>query len=257
MKSIKLGMLLGILLAFPLALAVSVSVDPVDVVADDAVTLTVTGCDEGVTSFIRVYSPGEDSNLIDIFQGAIESGQFRATHIANSDSGTYEVRGSCEGDGNLAKKNFCVDTTCTTAVAEEPKKESTKETGPSGGGGGGGVPSRTFTACLPSWVCKDWSECADGKRTRVCFDEKKCNKDIGKPILESSCSVVVQETKSMDKKEEQEVTSTTPNVQEPSVAVTEKSSSLKWIIVGVALVVLIGIIVGVVMHKRKLNAGFE
>ncbi len=48
--------------------------------------------------------------------------------------------------------------------------------------------SNTARICSPRWVCSDWSNCANGKETRSCSDDQKCNVNTGKPNLERVCA---------------------------------------------------------------------
>lgn len=50
--------------------------------------------------------------------------------------------------------------------------------------------SNTARICSPRWVCSDWSKCANGKETRSCSDDQKCNVNTGKPNLERVCAEV-------------------------------------------------------------------
>ena len=217
MKKIILT-LMAFLLVLPFALGVSLEALPINVNAGEAVTLTVGGCAEGATAFIRVFSPGEDAQLIDVFQGTIVDGTFKAVHIAQEDIGTYEGRGTCQGDSSVAKNTFCVATnTCgvaaeaapAPAAASEPEPEAAAPApaaapvsesaaapaaAPSGGGGGGSsrraaTLSSQASTCVPSWTCTSWSGCVDGKEQRSCIDEKRCNVATGKPVTERSCTI--------------------------------------------------------------------
>lgn len=41
--------------------------------------------------------------------------------------------------------------------------------------------------CEEEWVCKDWSNCVDGLKTRTCQDKNNCGTDIYKPFESSPC----------------------------------------------------------------------
>jgi len=100
--------------------------------------------------------------------------------------------------------NFCVG----IGINKEPLNLAiTVETQPPGGGsvspGGGGFvpPGGTTTTgtpeeeeseeeagpCQVRWLCEDWSECIDGKQTRVCEDVNKCGTEYGKPLMVQPC----------------------------------------------------------------------
>jgi len=42
--------------------------------------------------------------------------------------------------------------------------------------------------CEEQWVCKDWSRCKDGTRTRTCTDNNECGTDLYKPFETEPCS---------------------------------------------------------------------
>ncbi|MEM7825446.1 MAG: NosD domain-containing protein, partial [Candidatus Aenigmatarchaeota archaeon] len=41
--------------------------------------------------------------------------------------------------------------------------------------------------CTEDWVCTEWSECIEGKQTRVCTDKNKCGTVANKPEEERAC----------------------------------------------------------------------
>ena len=47
--------------------------------------------------------------------------------------------------------------------------------------------------CKESWVCKEWSECLNGKQRRECYDENSCGTIDDKPSEDKTCEVSVTE----------------------------------------------------------------
>lgn len=41
--------------------------------------------------------------------------------------------------------------------------------------------------CREEWVCKDWSSCKDGLKTRTCNDKNNCGTDLYKPFESMPC----------------------------------------------------------------------
>ncbi len=74
-------------------------------------------------------------------------------------------------------------------------------TGGGGGGGGGGSSSTTTTPattvilpeeeeiCSEFWICEDWSECIDGRKTRTCVDFNACGTSLSRPIEVENCII--------------------------------------------------------------------
>jgi hypothetical protein len=74
-----------------------------------------------------------------------------------------------------------------------------------GGGGGGGwttpTPRSVFPeqeqptagACLESWACEGWSQCAGGRQVRKCIDLGRCNTTRFLPMTERACEMPAQE----------------------------------------------------------------
>lgn len=60
------------------------------------------------------------------------------------------------------------------------------QTGGSGRGSGGGGGSRI---CEERWVCEEWSECIDGKQTRICRDINRCGTNKSMPLTEIKCNI--------------------------------------------------------------------
>ncbi len=68
----------------------------------------------------------------------------------------------------------------------------------SGGAGGGGSGSRSTSGgggrrCVPQWVCLSWSSCANGQQIRPCVDERRCGTTSGRPAVERSCTITVDD----------------------------------------------------------------
>jgi PGF-pre-PGF domain-containing protein len=43
--------------------------------------------------------------------------------------------------------------------------------------------------CTEDWICTEWSECIEGKQTRICKDKNECGTTQNKPEEERSCEV--------------------------------------------------------------------
>ncbi|MFH2027591.1 MAG: hypothetical protein ABIJ08_00495, partial [Nanoarchaeota archaeon] len=102
----------------------------------------------------------------------------------------------------------------TWSILGSPKTSQTNNQGGSGGGGGSGSQNvaavnnvvvtddgSVGSACLPDWKCSSWSRCINGKQTRSCVDNNKCNINTGKPAETNPCetdSVLPTKTENVD-----------------------------------------------------------
>jgi hypothetical protein len=243
MKAITI---LFFLLCLPLVAAVSLNVNPTDVQANEDVTLSVS-CSENAVTFVRVYSPSNE--LVDVFQGTIVDGKYDATHKTSSDSGKYEVRASCQNDPAEAIDNFCVGISCQTATTSSSSSSSGSSSSSSSGGSSGGsrivISTDDTEECRPSWICAMWSECVNGKQSRKCFDEKYCSSEVGKPNTQKTCDTTGvaanQRTGSQS----------SPQLEQPTTASSEKSLLWLWIVLGVILVAIIVVVVVILVKKHQ------
>jgi hypothetical protein len=265
--TMKLALFFSLLVALPMAMAVTLEVAPVDTNAGDTVTFTVSGCNEGSATILRIYSPG-DGHLIDIVQGNIESGVYTYNHLAGSETGVYEAKATCQNDADTANVNFCNGMACpsTEPVVVVQGTSVAPAAPPANTGGGGGSTYRSSSRssvssapkeCVPSWVCRSWTSCVSGKQSRECADEKQCGIDEGKPLLERGCTAVSQgSTFSGGRDNTQGFTnSKAAQLQQPSVEVAKEGSLLwLWIVIGIVLVAVVGTVVAVIIYKRKQNS---
>lgn len=109
-------------------------------------------------------------------------------------------------------------TTATVAPAEQPAAEA--------------------PACEENWKCSSWSECINGKRTRVCEDQNNCGTTAYKPVEELRCRA-----------EEGAV----PLTGE-AVAVPERILGTTWIIIGIMIVLAIAIVVVLWLQRLRLRS---
>lgn len=86
-----------------------------------------------------------------------------------------------------------------TKPSESSQNSGSQSSSSSSGGSGGGV------ACIPEWQCSEWSNCANGFRTRTCTDKAQCAFSSSKPEETANCSIAIntdkkQESKSVETK---------------------------------------------------------
>ncbi len=80
-------------------------------------------------------------------------------------------------------KPYCGDGDCNSWENKSSCKEDCKKTSTGGGSSGGG----SSTSCDPLWDCGAWSDCADGKQTKDCYDINDCT--LGTKKEERNCTV--------------------------------------------------------------------
>lgn len=51
-----------------------------------------------------------------------------------------------------------------------------------------------YEGCEEKWVCDSWSDCQNGKQTRICSDVNSCPSEILKPIETKNCDEAVNES---------------------------------------------------------------
>lgn len=44
-------------------------------------------------------------------------------------------------------------------------------------------------ACVPNWLCSDWTACLNSQQTKTCTDTNGCNTDLGKPTTGQVCTM--------------------------------------------------------------------
>ncbi|UCD04514.1 MAG: hypothetical protein JSW73_02685 [Candidatus Woesearchaeota archaeon] len=80
--------------------------------------------------------------------------------------------------------------------------------------------------CEEQWVCKAWSSCKDGLKTRTCTDKNECGTELYKPFESEPCS-------------------------EGEAAITGTNVSVDMLFVAVFIVVLIVGIYGIFLYRRR------
>jgi hypothetical protein len=96
------------------------------------------------------------------------------------------------------RTRVCTDNNYCGTEDDKPAESESCTVGDNGDGGDGGGGSSgsclgcsNTTACVPSWICSVWSECAStGTRTRTCSDIKNCNSTANKPATSEACTYV-------------------------------------------------------------------
>lgn len=262
MKRISI-LLISILVAILCAAqvySISLSITPTNVVPTDNVALTVTDCGEGKTTFIRVFSPGESSQLVDLFQGTVEDGSFSAQHTAQSETGKYTVQSTCADSSSTASGSFCVGGGCASSTTTiQPTTSQGTSTGDGGGGSSSSSSSKRSSpgsaptvTCVPSWVCNEWSACIDEKQRRNCIDYNSCTGKLNKPVTERVCESVTSSLQQTQVAAPPGVNPSRPSSIELSQP--RQKSYLPFIAGGIAVIVLISGIVIVKAVRRSTPA---
>jgi len=90
-----------------------------------------------------------------------------------------------------------------------------------GGGGGGGSTSTTGAAtikaaCIDDWLCDDWTQCSNGKKTRTCVlnDYPDCTEQAKKPATETTCTIETPKPAQTTLTTPTEISSPTPETRE-------------------------------------------
>jgi len=141
----------------------------------------------------------------------------------------------------------------------------------SGGGGGGGnnfmVPAKIERTqpktCFENWACAPWGSCVNGKQTRGCIDNNKCQTTILKPLTEQPCGSVqpkLEEPASIVQPVPKPVNPAavpSPVGQAVSAAgallgVSAANNSLTFVFYVIAIASLLGISI-YIYHKRHLH----
>ncbi len=118
-----------------------------------------------------------------------------------------------------------------------------------GGGGGGPVSSGGFSYCSINWQCGDWSECSNGKQTRVCsFPAGKCKPETAKPSESQICVEAAKTTSEVSNNSAEG--EQTPLVDESDkngsnlitgASIVDTLGKYSWVGAGIVLLIIAGI----------------
>ena len=117
--------------------------------------------------------------------------------------------------------------------------------------------------CTPNWTCNSWSSCTNGLQTTTCTDSNNCNSTLGKPSESQTCACTPQWSCSnwtpaeCPKNETQtrictDINNCNTNQGKNSekqfcAYVSKVNSKLILILVGIAVLLILGIIIYFVM----------
>jgi cysteine-rich repeat protein len=119
----------------------------------------------------------------------------------------------------------------------------TIENSPDQGEGGDGGDEGPGDQCIPNWQCSDWSECANGARTRSCNDLKNCDSLEGKPPTIVNCDY--EQLTGFEDGEESNATINTEGEQTRKIDLTKPF--IYGVLIGVTILVTV-----IILLLRKL-----
>ena len=106
---------------------------------------------------------------------------------------TVTVAVACTGDGFPEKE--IVGATVYPAPIVAPVPVDSGNNNPGNGG------SCSYNVNY-DWGCSEWTECIDGVQTRTCKAKNNCANTYGRPDVEQTCTVVLEEEEGQEETEE-------------------------------------------------------
>ncbi len=150
------------------------------------VTLTFSG-----NSGCSIGSQSSSATTNEMTNGQTTSRTWTVTTGTSECSYSVSAAATSNPSGTASKTDTTSNTiTCTNCPTPTPTPTSSSSSSSSSGGGGGGASSNATSnatanktaegnatgpaACKQSWDCSPWSDCLNGKRTRICVDSNDC-----------------------------------------------------------------------------------
>ncbi|MEK6845546.1 MAG: hypothetical protein AABY26_02200, partial [Nanoarchaeota archaeon] len=203
-------------------LALAVTIDKSTYTIGETVTISgscpAAGVSVGLQAGIGINTVWVDEEVTD------STKQYTAEFIPTK-TGSYTLYAACQN--SVAESIvFNVGTAVAPTGSSSSSSSSSSSGSPGGGGGGGGwtcvanwsctpwekaycnasliktrdctdsngcekkkYETKNCTSCDESWVCTQWSACANGQQSWTCTDEHKCGTAKLKPALKRTCDM--------------------------------------------------------------------